>query len=945
VAEKRVKAMTPERWEHLQRLFYEASVMETPERQAFLDSECAGDPGLRLQVESLILSSDETAPMGIIDSLRLLAASAIAITAGERIGNYEVIRELGRGGMGSVFLAVRADDQYRKQVAIKLMNMAIAGPEMQARFRAERQILADLDHRNIARMLDGGATPSGLPYVVMEYIDGSPIDVWCRDKGLGEDERLRLFRQLCDAVIYAHRNLIIHRDLKPANVLVGRDGAPKLLDFGIAKLVNEEAGITRVHERLLTPEYASPEQVRGEAISTASDVYSLGVVLCELLTGHRLPAELKNADLDNIVAMATRPEPQRRYASVDQFSEDIRRYLAGLPVMAREDTWGYRSGKFVRRHKWSVAAGVAFVLLVMAFGAGMALLAKRANEERRNAEQVTQFLIDSFKLADRSGTQGRTLTAQEVLDRGSERVFRQLADQPVVRARMMNTMGEVYESLGLYDRAELLLSNALRTRRTVESLAALGRLADTKGDFGKAEAWYRQALAAEQGKAERAAIQAKLASALTGGAKNAEAERLLSESLATRESMFGKESAEAADSLFRIARLKAAEQKFAEAEPNFRKALAIRRSVLGPENPETVNAVGELAALLSTRGNLNEAETLQRESLALHRKLYGESHIFVAEDLAALAVLRENAGDYKDAADLDLQAANIFRAALGPESPQLANAIVEHGNELERTGQLVEAEAEIRRGLAMNAKLLGEHHPETLSARHNLVNVLHDEGKNAEAERIMDGIVAWQRAADASSPALAFNLAGLGGLKRARGDFAGADRDFEEALGIFRTAFGERHSTYGRALTSMANNRISMGRLAESEATLRQAEAIIRHADQSNPLDLSFPLVALAQDLLLQGRATEAEAPARESLELRRKLFPSTDIRVAMSESVLGGVLAALGREGEAEPLLVESHRNLERYSEDRGVAAELRRLGAWRASAGQRAKPPDSMR
>jgi tetratricopeptide (TPR) repeat protein len=231
----------------------------------------------------------------------------------------------------------------------------------------------------------------------------------------------------------------------------------------------------------------------------------------------------------------------------------------------------------------------------------------------------------------------------------------------------------------------------------------------------------------------------------------------------------------------------------------------------------------------------------------------------------------------------------------------------------------------------MNAKLLGEHHPQTASAEHNLVNVLHDEGKNEEAEKLMTGIVAWQRGQDSQSPALAFNLAALGGLKRSRGDFAGADHDYREALVIFRKAFGERHSTYGRALTSLANNRVSMGDLKASEDMLRQAAAIIRKADQSNPLDLSFPLIALAQDLLLQGRAAEAEVPARESLELRRKLFPAADSRFAMSESVLGGCLAAQHRYSEAEPLIVESHQNLLKLHGDRSVAPELRRLAEFR--------------
>ncbi len=969
--------MNPARWNRLQELFYAASGMEARNRRVYLESECASDPSLRLQVESLILSSGEDVT-GVLESVQRLAASAMSTGAGDRIGNYEVVRELGHGGMGSVFLATRADDQYRKEVAIKLMNLAIAGPEMQARFRAERQILADLDHPNIARLLDGGATPSGLPYVVMEYVDGAPIDVYSRERNLSVAERLALFRQLCDAVIYAHRNLVVHRDIKPANVLVGRDGAPKLLDFGIAKLVGNGApatvALTQVSERLMTPEYASPEQARGEPITTSSDIYSLGVLLYELLTGHR-PFEVESrtaagirktvceaeprrpserggrelkGDLDNIVLMAMRKEPQRRYASVDRFSEDIRRYLEGFPVLARDDTWGYRTGKFVRRHRWSVAAASVFLVLVIAFGAAMGLLARRvaaerdiAMTERRNAEQVSQFLIDSFRLADRSGTQGRTLTAQEVLDRGSDRIFKQLKDQPAVRAKMMNTMGQVYESLGLYDQARLLLTDALAIRRrapgdpgedTVESFASLGELLDTKGDFAGAESWYRQALAAEArisgpDSAATATVKAKLASALTGQAKAREAARLLKESLDTRKRLFGDESSAVADSLFRQGQLENSQEKFAAAEPYFRQALAIRRRALGPEDPETVNTIGELASLLSARGRLNEAETLQRESLGLHRKLYGASHILVAQDLATLGVLRFNAGDYREAAAMDRQAADIFRAALGPESPQLADALVELGNATERLGHFPEAEANIRQALAMDTKLLGEHHPETASAAHNLVNVLHDQGKNVEAEKLMDGLVARQRDQDARSPALAFNLAGLGGLKRARGDFAGADRDYQEALPIFRKAFGERHSTYARALTSLAGNRVSMGDLKSSEATLNQAVGILRAADRMNPLDLSYPLVALAQDLLLQSRPAEAEPPAREAFEIRRKRLPAGDSRAALAESVLGGSLAALRRYAEAEPLLVESHRDLLKMRGDRSLDAELRRL------------------
>ena len=974
--------MKPERWGKLQALFYAASEMEPARRGDYLEAECREDPSLRLQVESLIFSSTEDAPT-VLRALGQVAASVAAVRIGDRIGPWEVIRELGHGGMGSVYLAVRADDHYRQQVAIKLMNLGLAGPEMLSRFRAERQILANLDHPNIARLLDGGATSGGVPYVLMEYVDGTPIDVFCRERVPGVRERLALFRQLCSAVIYAHRNLVVHRDIKPANVLVTPDGTPKLLDFGIAKLIGAEAAtetaaLTRVNERLMTPEYASPEQVRGETITTASDVYSLGVVLYEILTGRRPfevgsanaleilrtineteparpsaggPRELKG-DLDNIVLMAMRKEPARRYASVDQFSEDIQRYLDGFPVIAREDTWGYRTGKFVRRHRWGVVAASVFLALLIAFSAGMALLARRvaaerdiATNERHNAEQVAQFLIDSFRVADRSGQQGRTVTAQEILDRGSERIFKQLNDQPAVRARMMNTMGEVYESLGLYDRSQILLNNALETRRrmagpmsgrsedVVESLSALGELVETKGEYAAAESYYRTALASEQAisgpdSAATAEVKAKLGSALASGAKAEEARRLLNEALATRKELFGDQSAQVADSLIRLGRLEDGLQRFAEAEPYLRQALSIRRAVLGPESPETANSVSDLAALLNTRGNLNEAETMQREALALHRKLYGESHILVGEDVAALGVLRFNSGDFNEAVALDRQAVAIFRAALGEESPRLADAMTELANSLERQGKLEDAEAIMRQALAMNTKLLGPDHPATANIKHNLVNVLHDAGKNAEAEKLMTGLVAWQRAQNPDSPALGFNLAALGGLKRARGDWHGADADYHEALEIFRKAFGENHPTYARALTSLATNRIALRDYKSAELMLDRAISILRKVEKTNPLDLSFPLVALGQDLLAESRPAEAETAARESYEIRRRLAAQSDSRVALAESVLGGSLAAQHRYEEAEPLLVESHKNLLRFREDRAMQGELMRLG-----------------
>ncbi|MGD0297709.1 MAG: protein kinase [Bryobacteraceae bacterium] len=428
--------MTPEEWGKVRGILEQVLDLAPEQRAEYLESACSGDPALRQEVDSLI-ASDKQASTDFLEpgafAAPILDGASIAAEslAGRRIGAYQIVEEIGQGGMGSVYRAIRADDQYRKQVAIKLVRGGVGDAFRRHRFKAERQILANLDHPNIARLLDGGALEDGQPYVVMEYIQGQPIDKFCDSRGLPVAERLQLFRTVCSAVAYAHQHLVIHRDIKPDNILVTDSGEPKLLDFGIAKILDPEdlvgsGNATVTVLRPMTPEYASPEQVRGEPITTASDVYSLGVVLYGLLTGQRpypgtsrVPHEIAQAvceaqpekpstavdreeakpenreklrrrlkgDLDNIVLKALRKEPERRYASVEQFSEDIRRHLKGLPVIARPDTFWYRAGKFVNRNKASVA-GLALAAVALIAGLVIALRQTYvAREERARAEQ------------------------------------------------------------------------------------------------------------------------------------------------------------------------------------------------------------------------------------------------------------------------------------------------------------------------------------------------------------------------------------------------------------------------------------------------------------------------------------------------------------------------------------------------------------------------------
>jgi tetratricopeptide (TPR) repeat protein/predicted Ser/Thr protein kinase len=415
--------VTLERWKQIEAVFQQALELPAGERPAFFDKTCNGDEELRREVESLL---DAHAGAGnfldrqsLFFSAEELHDNGPAVAPGQMIGPYRVVREIGRGGMGAVYLAERADEQYQKQVAIKLIKRGMDTDAVLRHFRNERQILAGFDHPNIARLFDGGTTADGLPYFVMEYVEGLPLDEYCNAHALDVAERLKLFREVCAAVSYAHRHLVVHRDIKRSNILVTSEGVPKLLDFGIAKILQRGDGAeplaTMTGLRPMTPEYASPEQMRGEPVTTASDVYSLGVVLYELLTGtspyrftrytprdieraitEQLPAKPSTAiarnqkslrgDLDNIVLMALRKEPARRYQSVEQFSEDIRRHLQARPVLARQDTLGYRAAKFVRRNR---AATLAATLVFLALLAGIIATtwqARRAREQEAAAK-------------------------------------------------------------------------------------------------------------------------------------------------------------------------------------------------------------------------------------------------------------------------------------------------------------------------------------------------------------------------------------------------------------------------------------------------------------------------------------------------------------------------------------------------------------------------------
>jgi serine/threonine-protein kinase len=680
-----------------------------------------------------------------------------AAAAPERVGPYRVLREAGRGGMATVYLAERDDPQLQQRVAIKVLRDAAANHWLVRRFIHERQILASLDHPGIARLFDGGITDDGLPWFAMEYVEGEPITRYCNRRGLDVDARLRLFLQVCDAVQYAHRNLVVHRDLKPSNILVTQGdslGRAKLLDFGIARLLAPEpaaAGLTRTGLLPLTPEYASPEQLRGESVSIASDVYQLGVLLYELLTGqrpHRLAgqpihevlrivseeipeqpslvvsrvktpgagprARLRRrlrGDLDNIVLMALRASPDRRYASAERLADDVRRHLRGEPVSARPDTVVYLAGKFIRRHRAGVALAALVFVLLATLAVAMAVQANRIAQERDRAKQATAFLVNLFGAFEPLEARGPTVTVPAVLRYGLERARTELADQPLLRATVLDVTANVYELQGLHAEAEPLLEDALTAR-----LAALGpghievahsrrRLAALRYERGRydTESLYRAALATYRERLSRrdsdvVRTEIGLALLLRARGRYGTADSMLRAVLPIARAQ-EELNLDVPIVLAFLGKLRTRAGDYDEADKIIRESLVLREQLLGREHPAVANSLDALGELMLARGASDSAESLFRQALAIRRTLYDDHHTDVASGLTYLARARSAQGDYTTADSLLQSALATFRRAFGDDSPDVAEVLEHLGATHMARGDLDSADSLFTRAL------------------------------------------------------------------------------------------------------------------------------------------------------------------------------------------------------------------------------------------------------
>jgi eukaryotic-like serine/threonine-protein kinase len=856
---------------------------DTGDRPAVLERECANDPDLRREVEALLSAHDRAA--GILEQDAFSAVGGvIASPADERIGPYRLLRRIGRGGMGIVYLAERDDGQFRRRVAIKVLPSGAEDLQLYRRFLAERQILASLDHPNIARLLDGGMTDAGLPYLVLEYVEGLPITEYCNRHRQDIGERLRLFRTVCEAVHFAHQNLVIHRDIKPGNIFVGEDGVVKLLDFGIAKLLNPglfptPLPVTRTEHRAMTPEYASPEQLRGDPITTASDVYSLGVVLYELLAGrhpYRLtrhsqeeiiravcerdperpstriarsdpedsregveettaaaigearsstPERLRRrlrGDLDAIIMMALRKEPNRRYASAELLSADVARYLDELPVLAHRGSGMYRFGKLVRRHRLGAAAAI-LVAVSLAGGAGMALWqASLAGRERDVAEQarlqtqtaldesqaVADFLMGLFEASSPGETLGDTVTARELLERGVQRAD-QLVDSPPVQARMLDVIGRVFDRMGEYAQATATLQRALVVRRAssangsidiAESLAHLGETELHRGDYVSAIAHTSEALDIRRqrlGPADSLTTRTMvdLGGLLIYRGRLDESEALYREALSLQESRLGPDHPDVAATLIVLGSALHRRGREEEAETVLRRALDIRERVFGPEHVETAGAMYQLADLISLNpGSVPEAVDLYRRGVAMERRLLGENTPVYVSALTRYADFLATTGLHEEADTVFREAIATRRRVLGPRHPTLAEEYTGYARNLYLRGHITEADSIFRRAIPQLREGFGRDHTKVAQAEIDWASVRANLGDHDQAEALADDALRIRRLASGGETTIVgLTLAGIAGLRTKRGDYAGADSLYRKALEIILRSYPPDH--------------------------------------------------------------------------------------------------------------------------------------------------------
>jgi eukaryotic-like serine/threonine-protein kinase len=921
--------MSADPWQALNELFHAAIKYSGDARRDFLAAACAGNVALLENVSRLLRAHDAaigfmSVPVG--DVAFPVSEEPEPSAAGTMVGPYRIVREIGRGGMGAVYLAERTDGQFHKHVAVKLIKRGMDTAAVLGRFRDERQILADLEHPNIARLLDAGTTDDGRPYFLMEYVDGLPIDRYCDDGRLTIEQRLHVFLDVCAGLSYAHQRLVVHRDIKPSNILVTPDGSPKLLDFGIAKVMHASSAgetlATAAMLRPMTPEYASPEQVSGLPSTTLGDVYSLGVLLYELLAGRapfrfatRTPEEIARVimtvdpqrpsetlqedkgvarattvgrlrsrlqgDLDTIVLKALHKDRERRYQSVEQLAGDIRRHLDGLPILARQDAALYRAVKFVRRHRRAVAAAaLVFITLVI----GIAATSWQTIRASR-AEQAALLQRDRAAAAegDARGERDRALRAEQ--EATSERV-----------------------------RAEQERNRAVEASQRADAQSAT---ANAISDFLQNDLLAQASSLAQAGPTTRADPGLTVRAALDRAAERIDGK-------------FGGQPALEASIRQTIGDTYRQLALYAEAQEQMEKALALRQRVLGETHADTLSSMRQLGALYSSQGKNGPAESLLTKVLEQQLRLIGENHRDTLETMNFLAQAISGQGRHGQAEVLFLRLLQAERRLRGEEHPDTLGVMNNLVSMYINQSQYARAEELGRKLVAIRRRVLGEEHPSTLMSMNNLGVIDRNLGKYAEAEMLLSASLDGRRRVfGADHPLTVTSITSLALVYQAQTKYAQAEPLLLQGLEARRRVLGEEHPQTAAIMNNLAELYRREGKQQDAANLFTQVFDLRRRIlgpDHPNTLNA---LTSLAGIKLAQHQYADAEVLLRQALNGYEKSSADTWLRY-YAQSMLGASLAGRGNHAEAEPLLRSGYQGMVQHQssipvENRSILDEVK--------------------
>ena len=843
--------MDSARWQRVQSLFHEAADLPEDEQRRFLETQCTDDTTLVGEV--LILLREDGNGGSLLDrdvaqvAQRIFDDSTPGTFPFRQVGPYRIIKALGEGGMGMVYLAERED--LGSRVAIKVLRDAWLSPSRRERFASEQRMLAQLTHPFIARLYDADTSPDGTPFFVMEYVEGVPLNEYCRIHPCNVKERLCLFRSVCEAVLYAHQHAVIHRDLKPSNILVKDDGTVRLLDFGIAKhlqSLGDDVDQTMPGMRMMTPAYAAPEQIRGEQVGVQSDVYSLGVVLYQLLAGH-LPFDVSNqtpaqaekvireheaekpsmvaarsfagtkvgqaeiaaskaewADLDVLCLTALHKDVRQRYQSVEALIRDIDHHLKREPLDARPESKSYRLRKFVSRHRGAViTAATVFALvtgLVVFFTVRLTIARNAALAEAARTQRIQKFMTNLFQGGDSAAGPADSLRVVTLLDRGVQEA-ESLNTEPEVQAELYGTLGSIYQKLGKYDQADSLLQKALNHRKSLfgpdspqvaESLVALGLLRSDQAKLDAAEKLVREGLEIDQRRLplnHPAFVKALLA--------------------------FGKILAERG--------------AYDEAIQTLNEAVKID-SAPGVAPADLASSLSALADAQYMAGHYDLSDSLYSRALEINRKLYGPRHPLVAEELGNLGSIQQDLGYYQKAEAFDRQALDIDRGYYGEQSPTTAKSLRILGRALLYQKKYDDAEAALQEALAIQEKAFGPAHPEV-------------------ADTVNE----------------------LGNLESLRSNYEEAEKRFQREAEIYRSVYGDHHYLVAIALSNVAYARMNMKDYTRAEQLFRDVVRRFTETLSADNVNTGIARIKLGRTLLRENRFQEASVETLAGYQILAK--------------------------------------------------------------------------